>query len=671
MRGVLASLGIGLIAAAVGGCGPLRPVTTETLLAEMTDLAALAQRPEPPFTCRQFSSYDRKSTRPGVDDWFANADVGQYLRVEEVDGRQERVMMDAAGPGAIVRIWSANPRGTLRIYLDHAKTPALVAPMADVLGGKLPGIPLPIAGTRSHGWNSHFPIPYARHCKVTSDEGGFYYHVNYRTYTNPFTRVISFQPGDLETLKPAIDAVAARLAVPAGGVVEPTTVEGRAALLAPLDPATALRPNEARAFQADGPGAIVAVRARVEAADPDAERTRRQLLLTMTFDGEQTVECPFADFFGAGPGLSHCDSLPMSVAEDGELWSRWFMPYARSAVVQVKNVGEESVKLSVRPITTGYEWTDRSMHFFARWKRIDDVPSRPFIDWNYCTIRGQGVFVGAALEVTNPVRHWWGEGDEKIYVDGETWPSHFGTGTEDYFGYAWCSSGLFTHAYHNQPRCDGPGNYGRSAVNRWHILDQIPFDRDLRFDMEIWHQRDDTTVSMAVATYWYARPGATSEHAALQAVDLRLPPVPPYEPPAVAGAIEGESLPVIEKTGVASPQEILECSSEKHLWWREARIGDRLVITFEAPQARRYRLFGRFLKAADYGVMRLSVGGEPVLGTFDFYNKGIKVSDEIALGVFPLKQGANEFAAEIVGANEEAAPKYMFGLDYLRLEPAE
>ncbi len=671
MKRMLTGLGLGLLAAAAGGCGTMKTVTTESLLTEMTDLAALAEYPTPPFTCRQFSSYDRKSTRPGVEDWFANADTGQFLRVEEVDGRKEHVLMDANGPGAIVRIWSANPRGTLRIYLDHSRTPVIAAPMADILGGKLPGIPVPLAGTRSHGWNSHFPIPYARHCKVTSDEGGFYYHVNYRTYPALFAPVVSFRASDFETLQPVIAAVAARLAAPRTAVVEPSSPEGRAALLAPLGPPLPLLAGETRRLSADGPGAIVAVDARVDAADPEIESRLRQLVLTMTFDGQTTVECPFGDFFGAGPGLNPYESLPMGVTEDGQLWSHWFMPYARSAELQVRNVGATSVPLAIRWVTTSYQWTDRSLHFFARWKRIDDVPSRPFIDWNYATIRGQGVFVGAALEVANPVRHWWGEGDEKIYVDGETRPSHFGTGTEDYFGYAWCSPLRFVHAYHSQPRCDGPGNYGRSAVNRWHILDRIPFGRDFRFDMEVWHQRDDVALCMAAATYWYARPGAAAEHAVLRAEDLRLPPVPPYEPPAVAGALEGETLPVIEKTGTVSPQEILECSHEKHLWWREARIGDRLVVTFEAPEARRYRVFGRFLKAADYGIVRLSVGGEPVAGTFDFYHDGIRVSDEIELGVFALKPGPNEFAAEIVGARAEAIPRYMFGLDYLRLEPAE
>jgi len=190
-------------------CGPIvvlllltgcAVVDTASLLKQMTDLDRLAELPSPAYVTRQFSSYDRKSTTPDeAKGWFANGDRGQYLRVEEVKGRKEYVMMDADGPGAIVRIWSANPAGTLRIYLDGADTPVIEEDMKALLGGEVAGFPKPLAGTRSRGWNLYFPIPYARHCKVTSDEGNFYYHVNYRTYA-PGTPVKTFCKEDLARL---------------------------------------------------------------------------------------------------------------------------------------------------------------------------------------------------------------------------------------------------------------------------------------------------------------------------------------------------------------------------------------------------------------------------------------------------------------------------------------
>lgn len=185
-----------------------------SLLDDMTNLAAMAEFPNPPYITRQFSSYDRASTTPAdPKTWFANNDCGNYLRVEDRGGHKEFVMADMPGPGAIVRIWSPNPGGTLRIYLDGQEKPALEYAMADLLAGKHPLLPPPIAANLSMGWNLYFPVPYAKHCKVTCDKGGQYYHVGYRTYPAG-TDVKTFSVVQLEAAKGEIRKVANRLAVP-------------------------------------------------------------------------------------------------------------------------------------------------------------------------------------------------------------------------------------------------------------------------------------------------------------------------------------------------------------------------------------------------------------------------------------------------------------------------
>ena len=133
------------------------------------------------------------------------------------------------------------------------------------------------------------------------------------------------------------------------------------------------------------------------------------------------------------------------------------------------------------------------------------------------------------FDAINNVRGWWGEGDEKIYVDAETFPSHFGTGSEDYYGYAWCCPERFVHAYHNQPRCQGPGNYGNTSVNRWHIIDDIPFTKCFRFDLENWHSNPTARTTRAAISYWYARPGSTDFFGPIIASDVKLAPVPEFQ----------------------------------------------------------------------------------------------------------------------------------------------
>jgi hypothetical protein len=114
------------------------------------------------------------------------------------------------------------------------------------------------------------------------------------------------------------------------------------------------------------------------------------------------------------------------------------------------------------------------------------------------------------LTVFNRVPDWWGEGDEKIYVDGEKFPSHFGTGTEDFYGYAYGDTHLFSHPFHAQTRCDGPGNQGFTCITRERSLDAIPFNQSFKLDLEIWHWKA-TQVMYSATSYWYALPSAKSE----------------------------------------------------------------------------------------------------------------------------------------------------------------
>lgn len=634
-------------------------VTTAGLLSDMVQLDGMAEFPVPGYSARQFSSYDRAS-KSRSEDWFANGDAGKYLRTEERDGRKEFVMMDAAGPGVITRIWSANPAGTLRIYLDEQPDPVLEAPMQQLLGGSFPGLPKPIAGEYSKGWNLYFPIPYSKRCVVTSDKGDFYYHVNYRTYV-PDTQVQSFQAADLRALSSVIEKLAVRLQEPrtaqsdSESETEPYEIE--------------LGPGESVREEFEGSKAFT--RAVVKLQSSDLEAALRGVLVRITFDGELCVESPLGDLFGSGPGLNPFSTLPVGMTKE-EMYCHWLMPFRESAIIELTNHAKVGATLSGEIALRSYRWNENSMHFHARWRTESGVPTRPMQDWNYLTAKGRGVFAGASFTIDNPVKEWWGEGDEKIYVDGETFPSHFGTGTEDYFGYAWCWPGLFAHAYHAQPRCDGPGNYGRTSVNRFHILDRIPFSRDFKFDMELWHWNSKCHVNMAVVAYWYARPGATDGFAAIRPTDLIVRPLPPYVAPRVAGALEGESLQIMAVTGTAEPQDWNGLSGERHLWWHAGmKPGDVLKLQFSAPRSGKYHVLARFLYAKDYGVHQLAINGLAAGKPMDFYNSEVRPGAEVDLGVFALSAEINQLTATVVGANSKAIPAYMLGLDYLLLKPAE
>src|SRR5439155_7705840 len=133
-------------------------------------------------------------------------------------------------------------------------------------------------------------------------------------------------------------------------------------------------------------------------------------------------------------------------------------PFAKHAsVVLKKEAGVHAAlhyQIASRPLTGDISKYSR---FHAKWHRDIFPPSEPerAIDWPVVKTEGAGRFVGMMLHIWNPRGGWWGEGDEKFFVDGEKFPSTFGTGSEDYFGYAWSSAKLFQHALHNQTHNDG------------------------------------------------------------------------------------------------------------------------------------------------------------------------------------------------------------------------
>jgi len=209
-------------------------VSLQSLLEEMANYDSVARWPAPAYTCRQASSYDRGTVAPDKPGWFANTDQNQFIRTETNQGRAEKVMMDADGPGCIVRFWlttGGNKKGTLRFYLDGATEPALTFPAYDLLSGDFrigPPLVQPHPGYRpdgNGGNNFYLPIPYAKHCKITWNEasdGARYYQINYRTYAFPGTSSnVPPQPREAALPVPTLPgAVAAPKPVRKPGAIE-------------------------------------------------------------------------------------------------------------------------------------------------------------------------------------------------------------------------------------------------------------------------------------------------------------------------------------------------------------------------------------------------------------------------------------------------------------------
>lgn len=633
-----------------------KTITVESLLSEMTDLSRLAQRSDPWYRYKQWTSYDRAS-----DNWkdpFANGDAGQFIRTEQHDGRTEHVMADVKGPGALVRLWSANPVGTVRFYFDGEETPRLECDMKAILTGADSRFPAAYSYMASLGTNLYYPMPFAKGLKITWDgpKASVYYAAGIREYPAG-TPVETFEPSMIERAKNLTTKVGKQMyrGVPVKPVPMRTVATGKAVTMSFNQPNGGVLTNfKVRLWNKDVK----------DAAWTDPRRIHnilRNTRVQMVFDGEKTVNVPLGDFFGS-PFASAYDTLPISVKEDGTMIARWSMPYKKTAKISL--VSNNSIPVSVNFVVdnAARKFTPGSYLFHARW-HSQTKPTRPMYDYNYLDAKGQGRVVGVGLMITNPVTGWWGEGDEKVYVDGETFPSLFGTGTEDYFGYAWSNPAPFMKPYHAQPKTPNFGTQGQTENLRFHIIDDIPYSKNLKFDMEAWHWAD-VVATFATTAFWYAAPGTTLP----EPLNEKTLPIREIEmPKPVKGAIEGENLKW-EVTGgrVEMQGGFAELSGMKQFWWQGQEVGAVATVKIKVPTAGRYEILANLGHARDYGKFRISVnGGFPT--EFDFFQDSLEWKKS-SLGTLDLPAGETTIRFETLAANPRSVPgANMLGLDYFLL----
>lgn len=625
------------------------------LLQRLVDVDWLWQPPLPGEKCVQFSSYDRAShTGSGdVGAWYANNDRGQHLRVVEKDGAKEFVMVDAKGPGCVARIWSANPSGTLHFDVDGTR--AWSVDFLALCSGKVDGVPEPLAGMRAKGGNCYLPIPFQKSLVVSCTAGDCYYAFDVVQWASS-TRLPRFTP---ELLTQDVAHVARLL-----GGLRHFTRRG------PPQPFAAVPPRSlVKAFRVELP----------EVDDAERLAILREAVVVVQAGSEETVRVPLGDFFAVGSGWRSHETARLWV-HGNHAECTFPMPLPAGGRIAV----EAARDLGARLPGIEWVWTEpmpergpEPLLFRASYHLVKGTPTRPFSDHLVLDAKGRGRFVGCSLLIRNPSRVWWGEGDEKFTVDGEAFPSWFGTGTEDYFGYAWCDPTPFQSPFHAQVECQGPMNFGFTQLHRAHVLDSVPFQQSFRFDLERWHWVEKANVDYATVAYWYGAPGATSG----------LPPVPPAAervlerlpgPPVlvVDGALEAESLRVVSCSGGTHEKQEMwfvenTFSRDAQLWWKGGKVGDALVLAVPVAAAGRYRVLGAFCQADDYGIVQCSLAGQPLGAPFDGWSPGIRSTGARELGVVDLAAGELELRFELTGRNEQAKPHFMLGCDYLRLEKVQ
>jgi hypothetical protein len=217
-------------------------------------------------------------------------------------------------------------------------------------------------------------------------------------------------------------------------------------------------------------------------------------ILRMYWDGEETpsVECPAGDFFACGCGqYTTVSSLAVCVNPGSGFNCYWLMPFRKSFKITMTNMAEQSMVLYYQIDYTLTSVAKDMAYFHAQFRRSNPLPNKT--DYTIIEgIQGRGHYVGTYMTWGSNSPGWWGEGEIKFFMDGdEKFPTICGTGTEDYFCGSYGFENPKTHEYQefNTPYTGMPQviksqPQPRFSLYRWHIMDPVRFEKDLKVTMQ-------------------------------------------------------------------------------------------------------------------------------------------------------------------------------------------
>jgi hypothetical protein len=434
-------------------------------------------------------------------------------------------------------------------------------------------------------------------------------------------------------------------------------------------------------LDAKGPGVVTHMWFTFLAPGPhpwakEGSADHQEMLLRIYYDGQPqpAVETPLGDFFANCFGRrSEVISVPV-VVEDADSYNCfWRMPFRHAIRIEIVNQSSKSINLLYYNI----DWikldtlAEDTPYFYAQYRQAYPVPPGP--DYVVLETQGTGHYVGTVLSVRTRSPSWFGEGDEKIYIDGELEPSIWGTGTEDYFLSAWglqrCSTPYFGTPYFDQWGIVG----GHTSAYRWHIQDPIVFQRSIKVTLEHWgwistdenperksHSWNEREDDYATVAFWYqtgtpspAPPVPPGEQRKLPNLDLVFSAVP-YADDAHHGA------------GPCAVQKNLDFYPQGQLLYKPAQAeGAWVEIPFEVKDRRPRRLLAAITRADDYGIYQASLNGVKIGPPMDAYSDRVLDWEWHLLDFWP-EPGQYTLRLECTGKSPRSTG-YFLGVESVRL----
>ncbi len=241
----------------------------------------------------------------------------------------------------------------------------------------------------------------------------------------------------------------------------------------------------------------------------------RSMILRIYWDGQEnpSVQAPLGDFLCNSWNLrQNILAVPINVNPNGGMNFYFPMPFRKHAKITVENIGPRELRSFFYTINYTLEsLSDDTLFFHAFWRRSNPLAYKEdylILDG----VRGTGQYVGTFMAWQQNNRGWWGEGEIKMYLDGDKeFPTICGTGTEDYFGGAWnFGREDFSAPYLGFLQVRGKSEEVgcRVVLYRFHVHDPVFFKEDLKVKMQALGWRSEGRFlplqdDISSVAYWY------------------------------------------------------------------------------------------------------------------------------------------------------------------------
>ncbi len=434
----------------------------------------------------------------------------------------------------------------------------------------------------------------------------------------------------------------------------------------------------------DGPGMIHHIWMTIMHKDPGH---LKKVVLRFYWDGEEhpSVEAPIGDFFclGTGDVIYEVNSLPVQVGSFKGMNCFWPMPFKRHARITAENQSDIECYALFYYVDyrKGLELPEETPTFHAWYNQR--YPADATQDYVILEAEGKGHYVGTNVSILLNVSGWWGEGDDKIYIDGATTPTLKGTGSEDYFGGAWCYKNEFSGPFLGAPMISGEKRFTRGSpwdVYRFHVADPITFQKSIKVQMETGadpapgkeNVRYPLRNHHASVAYWYQ----TEPHRPfppLPPAPQRVPHLLPLETDAASSIKEGELMPVAasSEAGLSIRMQNLgdAWSGQLQKWLQFTQAGQWADLRFKVARAGTYRVSIVLTHAVDYGIAEIAINGRTLESKVDCFLDHATHIDKarVSLGRVQLEAGDNLLRLICSGKNPRSNG-YLLGIDCLEVE---